>query len=98
MVLKRTSGLDTTSLTFLLVAHLENFIDMNRRDLLVFGGVIAFALCGYSDISSLTTSYDIINHFVFWFVLICVYLVLMIIFSLLFTKFGKWGDKQLFKK
>lgn len=71
---------------------------MNRRDLLVFGGVIAWALLGYSDISSLSTSVDIINHFVFWFVLICVYLVLMIIFSLLFPKFGKWGDKQLFKK
>ena len=71
---------------------------MNRRDLLVFGGVIACALLGYSDISSLSTSVDIINHFVFWFVIICVYLVLMIIFSLLFTKFGKWGDKQLFKK
>ena len=80
------------------MVHSENFIDMNRRDLLVFGGVIAFVLCGYSDISSLTTTYDIINHFVFWVVLICVYLVLMIIFSLVFHKFGKWGDKPLFKK
>jgi len=71
---------------------------MNRRDLLVFTGVIIFSVCGYFDVASLSTSVDIINHFVFWIVLICVYLVLMIIFSLLFTKFGKWGDKVLFKK
>ena len=86
------------SSSIMMSMHQVKDSNMNRRDLLVFGGVIAWALLGYSDISSLSTSVDIINHFVFWFVLICVYLVLMIIFSLLFPKFGKWGDKQLFKK
>lgn len=70
---------------------------MNRRDLLIFAGVIIWALWGYYHVNTLATSYDIILYFGLWFVVLCVYLVVMIVLSLVFPKFGKWGDTKLIK-
>ena len=69
---------------------------MNRRDLFIFGGVIVWGLLSYYVIPWPTTSADIIRHTCYLMLGLLGYLVLLVVSSLVFPKFGNWGDKKLF--
>lgn len=73
---------------------------MNRRDLLIFCGVIlwAYYLIVVLPKESHTFSGDIIRHFAMSMVLIVLYIIFIIVTSLLIHRFGKWGDKKIFGK
>ena len=71
---------------------------MNRRDILIFGGVIVWGLLSYYVIPWPETSAQILVHIDFLVIGLLAYLVLLIVLSNIFPKFGKWGDKKIFKK
>ena len=71
---------------------------MNRRDLLIFVSYVIWGMWGYFHIHSLKTSHDIISFFTLWLAVSCGYLIILIILSFIFPKFGTWGDVKLFKR
>lgn len=70
---------------------------MLKRDILFFVGIIAFVIATcfilphYAD-----TSAQIIKTFTIWMCLLDLYLILIMVASYVFPKFGEWGDKRLF--
>lgn len=70
---------------------------MLRRDLLFFVGIIVWGFLSYHVIPWPTTTFDATYWHLVWLLLgLLGYFILIIVFSYVFPKFGKWGDKRLF--
>jgi len=69
---------------------------MLRRDLLFFVGIIVWGLLSYYVIPWPTTFDAAYWHLVWLLLGLLGYFILIIVFSYVFPKFGKWGDKRLF--
>lgn len=68
---------------------------MLRRDLLILIGIILCGLGGFITLPKEESPEVLIKRFTLWlFGLLC-YLLLIIILSYVFPKFGKWGDKKI---
>ena len=70
---------------------------MNRRDVLIFLGIVIFAVMFYLVLPIPATSVGIIKHFAIGFASLDVYMILLMILSSTIRKFGDWGDKKLFR-
>lgn len=68
---------------------------MLRRDLLILVGIILCGLGGFITLSQKDSSEVLIKKFTLWLIILLCYLVLIIILSYVFPKFGKWGDKKI---
>jgi hypothetical protein len=70
---------------------------MLKRDILFFLGVIAFVIATCFILPHCAdTSAQIIKTFTIWMCLLDLYLILIMVASYVFPKFGEWGDKRLF--
>ena len=73
---------------------------MNRRDLLIIFGVLIWGLYIWLILPSTTLADSAkgIADFATSMILLLLYMTTIVITSLFITKFGKWGDKKIFKQ
>ena len=72
---------------------------MNRRDILIFLGVIIWGIYLFFGLPTMSSVFsgDIITTFAISLIVLLVYLVTLVLTSILIPKFGKWGDKAIWK-
>lgn len=71
---------------------------MNRRDLLVFIMMVVWATMFFIVVPEEASSLETIKFMTIYLSVPTVLLLAIVILSFIFPKFGKWGDKKLFRK
>lgn len=71
---------------------------MNRRDVIMLLIVIMWGLYIYFILPITTAPELLIGYFTLSAFVVCLLFIILFILSLSIRKFGKWGDKEIFKR
>lgn len=71
---------------------------MNRRDLFVFVMTVVWATMFFIVVPKEASSLEIIKFMGIYLSVLTILLFAIVFLSFIFPKFGKWGDKKLFRK
>lgn len=70
---------------------------MNRRDVITLLIIIIWGLYIYFILPITTTPELLIGYFTLSTIVVCLLFIILFILSASIRKFGKWGDKEIFK-
>lgn len=71
---------------------------MNRRDVIMLLIVIIWGLYTYFILPITTAPELLIGYFTLSGFVVCLLFIILFILSISIRKFGKWGDKEIFKR
>jgi hypothetical protein len=71
---------------------------MNRRDVITLLIIIIWGLYAYFILPITTKPELLIGYFTLSGFVVCLLFIILFILSLSIRKFGKWGDKEIFKR
>lgn len=72
---------------------------MNRRDVLIITGVLIWGLYLWLVLPAISSnvSAEIIVNFAVSMIALLIYMIVLIFLSIVIKKFGRWGDKKIWK-